>query len=59
MRLIVLKIKLRVEIEDESRVFLENLDFEIELRVSQKSVGLLHVSSFNSILQQPLRGQRR
>ena len=30
--------KLRVEIENETRVFLESLDFEIEMRVSQKSV---------------------
>ena len=29
--------KLRVEIENEMRVFLETLDFEIEMRVSQKS----------------------
>ena len=29
--------KLRVEIENEMRVFLESLNFEIETRVSQKS----------------------
>ena len=29
--------KLRVEIENEMRVFLESLNFEIEMRVSQKS----------------------
>ena len=33
----VLATKLRVEIENETRVFLESLDFEIEMRVSQKS----------------------
>ena len=32
-----LRIKLRVEIENEMRVFLESLNFEIEMRVSQKS----------------------
>ena len=39
MRLRVLAIKLRVEIENEMRVFLESLNFEIEMRVSQKSAG--------------------
>ena len=29
--------KMRVEIENEMRVFLESLNFEIEMRVSQKS----------------------
>ena len=29
--------KLRVETENEKRVFLESLNFEIEMRVSQKS----------------------
>ena len=33
----VLATKLRVEIENETGVFLESLDFEIEIRVSQKS----------------------
>ena len=33
----VLTTKLRVEIENEMRVFLESLNFEIEMRVSQKS----------------------
>ena len=33
----VLRIKLRVEIENEMRVFLESLNFEIEMRVLQKS----------------------
>ena len=38
MRMRVLATNLRVEIENETRVFLESLDFEIEMRVSQKSV---------------------
>ena len=33
--------KLRVEIENEMTVFLETLDFEIEMRVSQKSGHLV------------------
>ena len=33
----VLTTKLRVEIENETRVLLEGLNFEIEMRVSQKS----------------------
>ena len=37
MRMRVLKEKLRVEVENEMRVFLESLNFEIEMRVSQKS----------------------
>ena len=37
MRMRVFRKKLRVEIENEMRVFLESLDFEIEMRVSQKS----------------------
>ena len=37
MRMRVLRKKLRVEIENETRVFLESLNFEIEMRVSQKS----------------------
>ena len=37
MRMRVLREKLRVEIENETRVFLESLNFEIEMRVSQKS----------------------
>ena len=40
MRMRVLKTKLRVEIENEMRVFLESLNFEIEMRVSQKSALL-------------------
>ena len=34
--------KLRVEIENEMRVFLESPNFEIEMRVSQKSGTLLN-----------------
>ena len=37
MRMRVLTKILRVEIENEMRVFLESLNFEIEMRVSQKS----------------------
>ena len=37
MRMRVLTTKLRAEIENEMRVFLESLNFEIEMRVSQKS----------------------
>ena len=37
MRMRVFMKKLRVETENETRVFLESLDFEIEMRVSQKS----------------------
>ena len=37
MRMRLLTTILRVEIENETRVFLESLDFEIEMRVSQKS----------------------
>ena len=37
MRMRVVTKKLRVEIEDEMRVFLESLNFETEMRVSQKS----------------------
>ena len=37
MRMRVLTTKLRVEIENEMRVFLDSLNFEIEMRVSQKS----------------------
>ena len=37
MRMRVLRENLRVEMENELRVFLENLNFEIEMRVSQKS----------------------
>ena len=42
MRMRVLREKLRVEIENETRVFLESLNFEIEMRVSQKSATLDH-----------------
>ena len=40
MRMRVPRENLRVEIENEMRVFLESLNFEIEMRVSQKSDGL-------------------
>ena len=36
MRMRVLRQNLRVEIKNETRVFLESLNFEIEKRVSQK-----------------------
>ena len=39
MRMRVFMKKLRVEIENETRVYLESLKFEIEMRVSQKSDG--------------------
>ena len=39
MKMRVLTTKLRLEIENEMRVFLESLNFKIEMRVSQKSVG--------------------
>ena len=37
MRMRLLTTKLRLDIKNEKRVFLESLDFEIEMRVSQKS----------------------
>ena len=37
LRMRVLTTKLRVEIENKTRVFLESLNFEIEMRDSQKS----------------------
>ena len=39
MRMRVFMKKMRVEIENETRIFLESLNFEIEMRVSQKSGG--------------------
>ena len=36
MKMRVLTTKLRLEIENEMRVFLESLNFKIEMRVSQK-----------------------
>ena len=45
MRMRVLTTKLRVEIENEMRVFLESLNFEIEMRVSQKSAARLQFST--------------
>ena len=41
MRVRVFPKTLRVEIENETRVFPESLIFETEMRVSQKSVGNL------------------
>ena len=46
MRMRVLREKLRVEIENETRVFLESLNFEIEMRVSQKSAAVADESLF-------------
>ena len=43
MRMRVLTKKLRVEIENEMRVFLESLNIEIEMRVSQKSVKVTRI----------------
>ena len=40
MRMRVLTTKLRVEIENEMRVLLESVNFEVEMRVSQKSARL-------------------
>ena len=37
MKMRVLTTKLRLKIENEMRVFLESLNFKIEIRVSQKS----------------------
>ena len=58
MRMRVLREQLRVEIENEMRVFHESLNFEIEMRVSQKSVidmayrqilsGLYHTLALSS-----------
>ena len=49
MRMRVLTTKLRVEIENEMRVFLESLNFEIEMRVSQS--GLVAIALGNQCLQ--------
>jgi len=49
MRMRVLTTKLRVEIENEMRVFLESLNFEIEMRVSQKSETLKQQMQFNNL----------
>ena len=48
MRMRVFTKKLRVEIENEMRVFLESLNLEIEMRVSQKSVVCALRAGFNS-----------
>ena len=45
MRMRVNTKKIRVEIENEMRVFLESLNFEIEMRVLQKSDGRLLIDS--------------
>ena len=39
LRMRVFMKKSRVELKNESKVFLESLEFEIEMRVSQKSDG--------------------
>ena len=49
MRVRVLTTKLRLEIENEMRVFLEGLNFEIEMRVSQMSG--LQPAKYNAILK--------
>ena len=46
MRMRVLTAKLRVKIENQMRVFLESLNFEIEMRVSQKSDYSANFSCF-------------
>ena len=50
----VLREKLRVEIENETRVFLESLNFEIEMRVSQKSAGDVFLPEGPFLLTPPL-----
>ena len=50
MRMRVLTTKLRVEIENEMRVFLESLNFEIEMRVSQKSAVRCPVKRMDPML---------
>ena len=47
--------KLRVETENEKRVFLESLNFEIEMRVSQKSAPQMKYEwSCGSHMKNPL-----
>ena len=46
MRMRIFLKKLRVETENETRVFLESLDFEIEMRVSQKSELFINALKF-------------
>ena len=46
MKMRVLKAKWRVEIKNETRVFLESLIFEIEMRVSQMSDLIRSVDVF-------------
>ena len=53
-------IKLRVKIEIEMRVFRETLNFEIEMRLSQKSAG--HAFSYhilNTVLKRAILGDLR
>ena len=49
MRMRVLREKLRVEIENETRVFLESLNFEIEMRVSEESAMDAHILSVEKV----------
>ena len=44
MRMRVLTTKLRVEIENEMRVFFESLNFEIQMRVSQMAGMSMSIS---------------
>ena len=37
MRVFMKKLRVEIENENETKVYLESLDFEIEMRVSQKS----------------------
>ena len=54
MRMRVLIEKLRVEIENETRFFLESLNFEIEMRVSQKSaLGVWTKTSWGNSIRNP------
>ena len=54
----VLTIELRVEIENETRVFLESLNFEIEMRVSQESnICCLECYNFSRAME-PLEMER-
>ena len=55
----VLTTKLRVEIENEMRIILESLNFEIEMRVSQKSglkaKSIIHFTYLGSLIFDCLR----
>ena len=46
MRMRVFMKKLRVEIKNETRVYLESLNFEIKMRVSQKSDSFILMYTF-------------